>query len=83
MDHFPDSFRKVATVVVYIIIAVSLIIVVIQTFCLMILQWDQEIVALGIPRSFLSLPLFIAAILMFFTTIHHLLAESTEHQRRE
>lgn len=75
VNRFPIGFKKLALSFVYIIIAAALVITVIQAIRLVGVQWYQDIVALGIPRSALSSPIVITGILMFLTTIRHLLDE--------
>jgi TRAP-type C4-dicarboxylate transport system permease small subunit len=75
VNRFPTGFKKLALSFVYIIIAAALVITVIQAIRLVEVQWYQDIVALGIPRSALSSPIVITGILMFLTTIRHLLDE--------
>jgi TRAP-type C4-dicarboxylate transport system permease small subunit len=72
VDRLPNRLRKMVLVFVYITIAGVLIVTAFQATRLVSLQWKYEIVALGIPRGFLSLPVTIAAISMFFTTILHI-----------
>jgi len=75
VDMLPVLLRHIVIVIIYIIIGFMLIVTLIQSSYLIEVQWKQEIVALDIPRSFLSIPIFIAAILMIFTTIRHILEE--------
>lgn len=75
VDRLPARLKKVALSLVYIIIAAALVITVIQAIRLVGVQWYQDIVALGIPRSALSSPIVITGILMLLTTIRHLLDE--------
>lgn len=75
VDKLPVFLRHIVMVIIYIVIGFMLIITVIQSSYLIEVQWKQEIVALDIPRSFLSIPIFIVAILMVFTTIRHILVE--------
>lgn len=83
MDRFPKQFRKGILVLVHITIAGGLIVTAIQAVCLVNLQWRYEIVALGIPRSFLSLPVTIAVISMLVTTIHHIVDEIGRDRQSE
>jgi TRAP-type C4-dicarboxylate transport system permease small subunit len=75
VNHFPNPLKKGVLSFVYSIIAGALIITVIQAIRLVGVQWHQDIVALGIPRSALSSPIVITGSLMFLTTIRHLLGE--------
>ena len=75
VDHFPKGFRKKVIVFIYLIIAVALSVTVVQAVRLMNVQWHQQIVALEIPRSVLSLPVVITGSFMLLTTIRHMLTE--------
>jgi len=75
VDRLPAVLRNMVMIIVYTIIGLMLIITLIQSGYLIEIQWKQEIVALDIPRSFLSIPVFIAGILMLFTTIRHIIVE--------
>ena len=75
VNRFPENFQRWITVSIYSVIAISLIIIVVQSGYLIAVQWKQQIVALGIPRSFLSLPIGITGILMILTTVNHILSE--------
>jgi TRAP-type C4-dicarboxylate transport system permease small subunit len=83
VDRFPAGLKKGALSLVYIIIAASLVITVIQAIRLVGVQWYQDIVALGIPRSALSSPIVITGILMFLTTIRHLIDEIRRTPERD
>lgn len=74
-DRLPRTLRHAVMLGLYGIIGGFLIITCVQSSFLAGIQWKQEIVALDIPRSFLSLPIFITAILMIFTTVRHILVE--------
>lgn len=76
LNRFPMGLRNCTLAFVYLIIAVSLFVTVITAIRLMTIQWGQEIVALGIPRSVLSLPLVIAGVLMLLTTVRHFIFET-------
>ena len=75
VDRLPALSRHIVMVFLYLIIGFMLIVTLFQSSYLIEVQWRQEIVALDIPRSFLSLPIFIAAIFMFFTTVRHIIFE--------
>ncbi len=75
VNRFPATIRKLIMVSIYSVIAITLITTVVQSGYLIVVQWKQQIVALGIPRSFLSLPIGITGILMLMTTLNHILSE--------
>ena len=75
INKFPAALRNIVMIIIYLIIGLMLIVTLIQSSYLIEVQWKQEIVALDIPRSFLSIPIFITGILMIFTTIRHIFAE--------
>jgi len=75
INRFSTVIRKSITVSIYSIIAVTLIVTVVQSGYLILVQWKQQIVALDIPRSFLSIPISITGILMILTTFNHILTE--------
>jgi TRAP-type C4-dicarboxylate transport system permease small subunit len=75
VNRFSSTKQKLIMVSIYSVIALTLIITVVQSGYLIEVQWKQEIVALGIPRSFLSLPIGITGILMILTTLNHILSE--------
>ena len=75
VNRFSDTVRRSIMVSIYCVVAVTLITMVVQSGYLIVVQWKQQIVALGIPRSFLSLPIGITGILMILTTLHHILSE--------
>jgi len=75
VNRFPDTIRRSIMVSIYCVVAITLITTVVQSGFLIVVQWKQQIVALGIPRSFLSLPIGITGILMILTTLNHILAE--------
>ena len=75
VNRFPVVIRRLIMVSIYSVIALTLITTVVQSGYLIVVQWKQQIVALGIPRSFLSLPIGITGILMLMTTLNHILSE--------
>jgi TRAP-type C4-dicarboxylate transport system permease small subunit len=75
VNRFPAIIRRLVMVSIYSVIAITLITTVVQSGYLIVVQWKQQIVALGIPRSFLSLPIGITGILMILTTLKHILSE--------
>lgn len=75
VNRFPSTIRRLIMVSIYSVIAITLITMVVQSGYLIVVQWKQQIVALGIPRSFLSLPIAITGILMILTTLQHIIAE--------
>jgi TRAP-type C4-dicarboxylate transport system permease small subunit len=75
VNRFPDTIRRSIMVSIYGVVAITLITTVVQSGYLIVVQWKQQIVALGIPRSFLSLPIGITGILMILTTLNHILSE--------
>lgn len=75
VDRFPPAVQRLTMVLVYSVVAITLITTVVQSGYLIEVQWKQQIVALGIPRSFLSLPVAITGILMILTTMNHILSE--------
>jgi TRAP-type C4-dicarboxylate transport system permease small subunit len=75
VDRLSPILRKVALTVVYAIIAAALVLTCVQAVRLVGVQWKQQIVALGIPRSVLSVPVVITGFLMFLTTIRHMIGE--------
>ena len=76
IDRFPEKIGRIINILILILIEISLVWTVIETVSLMKLQWAQQIVALGIPHSILSIPIFIALILMFLTTFRYIVIES-------
>ena len=74
-DRIPSGLRKITLLAVNIIIAATLIVIMIHTIRLVLLQWGQEIIGLGVPRCLLSLPIVIMSTLMFLTTIQHVITE--------
>ena len=75
VNRFPPAVQRFIMVLIYSVVGITLITTVVQSGYLIELQWKLQIVALGIPRSFLSLPIAITGILMFLTTINHILSE--------
>ena len=75
VNRFPDTIRRSIMVSIYCVVAITLITTVVQSGYLIVVQWKLQIVALGIPRSFLSLPIGITGILMILTTLNHILSE--------
>lgn len=72
---FIPRVQVIIRILIFLSIAIALIWTIIQTILLMQIQWTQQIVALGIPRSFLSLPVAIAVSLMLFSTFRYLITE--------
>jgi len=83
VKYFPNQVKQITSFLVYLTIAVTLIVSITQAVSLLKIQRNQQIVALGIPRSFLSLPLIITGICMFITTVRHLVAEVSQLSNRE
>ena len=75
VNRFPNALKKGVLSSVYAMIGGALIVTVVQAIRLVGIQWHQDIVALGIPRSALSLPIVIAGSFMVLTTVRHLLVE--------
>lgn len=75
VNRFPPVIQRFIMVSIYSVIGIALITTVVQSGYLIVVQWKQQIVALGIPRSFLSLPIGITGILMILTTLNHVLSE--------
>lgn len=75
VNRFPAIIRRLIMVSIYSVVAIALITTVVQSGYLIVVQWKQQIVALGIPRSFLSLPIGITGTLMILTTLNHILSE--------
>lgn len=75
IEKFPLSLKHSVMIGIYTTIGVILLIICFQSSNLIEVQWKQEIVALNIPRSFLSIPILITAILMIFTTVRHIIIE--------
>ncbi len=75
VDRFPPAVQRFIMVLIYSVVAITLITTVVQSGYLIEVQWKLQIVALGIPRSFLSLPIGITGVLMLLTTINHILSE--------
>jgi len=72
MNRLPKKIRAFFLSVMFSLIGAALIVTVYQACKLVEVQWHQQIVAIGIPRSFLSLPIVIAGSFMLITTIRHL-----------
>ena len=83
VQRMAPGLRRVVMASVYAVIALSLLVTVIHTVLLCVVQWQMEIVALGIPRTAISLPVVISGILMFMTSIRHLLGELAADGRAE
>jgi len=75
VNFFSVQVRRFLMLAVYMVIFLTLVITVVQSGNLATIQWQQQIVALGIPRSFLSLPIIITGILMTLTTLQHMAVE--------
>ena len=75
IDRLPAFLRHTVMIAVYTIIGGILIIICVQSGYLIEVQWKQEIVALDIPRSFLSIPVLMTSMLMIFTTLRHIVLE--------
>ena len=75
IDKLPFFLHHIVLLGVYVVVGFMLVITLVQSGHLVGVQWQQEIVALGIPRSFLSIPIFITGILMILTTLRHILEE--------
>lgn len=82
-ERFPRRIRLITGTVVSLVIATVLVTTVVLTVRLMAVQARQFIVALGIPRSVLSIPVVIAGSLMVFTTIRHLVTELSAPETEE
>ncbi|MBM4339976.1 MAG: TRAP transporter small permease [Deltaproteobacteria bacterium] len=72
---FPLGFQRALNTCLYLLIGGSFIILMVKAASLVWVQRSQEIVSLSIPRSYLSAPLFIGALLMGLTSIHLSLGE--------
>jgi TRAP-type transport system small permease protein len=82
-EKFPEKIRRLVNMSVLVVITISLLITVVQTFQLMKVQWAQKIVAIGITRGILSVPVVIAMSLMIITTIKNILGELSQRQNEE
>ena len=78
---FPQNVQKVVNVSMYILICAGFAVLIVKATMLMIVQAGQEIVSLGIPRSFLSLPVVLGIGLMFITSIYLILEEFLNSNR--
>lgn len=78
---FPQNVQKVVNVSMYILIGAGFAVLIVKATRLMIVQAGQEIVSLGIPRSFLSLPIVLGIGLMFITSIYLILEEFLNSNR--
>ncbi len=72
---FPRNVQRTVNVSMYLVICAAFAVLIVKATILMILQAGQEIVSLGIPRSFLSLPIVLGMGLMFITSIYLILEE--------
>lgn len=78
---FPPSMQKAVNISMYILICAGFVVLLAKATMLMIVQAGQEIVSLGIPRSFLSLPIVLGIGLMFITSIYLILEEFLNSKR--
>ena len=72
--------QKTVNCSVLLLIGISICWIVVMTVKLMKLQWTQQIVALNIPRSFLSLPVVFSGCSIALTTFKHILIELTHSE---
>jgi TRAP-type C4-dicarboxylate transport system permease small subunit len=72
---FPLPLQVVVNSLIYLLIAIGFVILVIQAASLMVVQYGQEMVSLGIPRSALSLPIVIGTALMLLASVYLILEE--------
>lgn len=72
---FPSGLQRILNAFLYLLIGGGFILLMIKTGSLVSVQRNQEIVSLSISRSFLSIPLFVGALLMGFTSLHLSLGE--------
>lgn len=73
MNRLPKRIRAFFLLLMFSIIWAALVVTVFQACKLVEVQWHQQIVAIGMPRSFLSIPIVIAGSFMCLTTIRHLI----------
>jgi len=72
---FPLQMQVIVNTLIYVVITVGLVILVIKAASLMVVQYGQQMVSLGIPRSALSLPIVIGIALMILSSIYLILEE--------
>jgi TRAP-type C4-dicarboxylate transport system permease small subunit len=72
---FPESLQKTLNVAMYLLIGTGLVVLMIRAGSLMLVQRGQEIVSLGISRSFLSFPVAVGTGLMLLTSVYLILEE--------
>ena len=72
---FPEGLQKTLNVAMYLLIGAGLIVLMIRAGSLMLVQGGQEIVSLGISRSFLSFPVVVGTGLMLLTSVYLILEE--------
>jgi len=72
---FPGGLQKTLNLTMYILIGAGFVVLMMRAGSLMIVQRGQEIVSLGISRSFLSFPVVVGTGLMLVTSIYLVLEE--------
>jgi TRAP-type C4-dicarboxylate transport system permease small subunit len=72
---FPEGLQKMLNVVMYLLIGAGFVVLMIRAGSLMLVQRGQEIVSLGISRSFLSFPVVLGTALMLVTSVYLILEE--------
>jgi len=72
---FPDGLQKTLNITMYILIGAGLVVLMVRAGSLMLVQRGQDIVSLGISRSFLSFPVVVGTGLMLLTSVYLVLEE--------
>jgi C4-dicarboxylate transporter DctQ subunit len=72
---FPLRLQRILNACLYLLIGGAFIVLMVKAGALALVQRSQEIVSLSIPRSFLSIPVFLGSLLMGLTSIHMSLGE--------
>lgn len=73
---FPLRWQVAVNIVVYVLICIGFVVLILKAVSLMVVQYGQEIVSLGIPRSALSLPIVLGIAMMVVTSIYLILEEA-------
>jgi TRAP-type C4-dicarboxylate transport system permease small subunit len=75
IKSFPLMWQVPVNIAVYLLICIGFVVLILKAISLMVVQYGQDIVSLGIPRSALSLPIVLGIGMMVVTSIYLILEE--------
>jgi TRAP-type C4-dicarboxylate transport system permease small subunit len=72
---FPKPLQKTINILMFLVIGAGFVVLMIKAASLLVVQYGQEIVSLGLSRSFLSFPVVLGIGLMIFVSVYLIFEE--------